>query len=136
MATMKRRCLPELQRVFKQFPAVAILGARQVGKSTLLRQMLPQPKLFDLARVADFELMHHDIDSFLDQQEHPVIFDEAQLIPALFAALCHQIDKNNQKPGEYLLSGSSSPLLLKQIHPSLAGRIAICELGSWPSITA
>jgi len=60
-----------------------------------------------------------------------VVFDESQLLPSLFPALRVKIDSNRSKMGQFLLSGSSSPELLKNITESLAGRVAIVELSGF-----
>jgi predicted AAA+ superfamily ATPase len=115
------------------FPCVVIIGARQVGKSTFLRQLLPCASTYDLEDYDDFQLINENPEFFLSQVTTPVIIDEAQLSPNLFKALRVAIDKDRKTNGKFLLSGSSSPHLLKNISESLAGRVAIVELAglSW-----
>ncbi len=129
MTGIKRDALSAVSRLLEQFPVVAVVGARQVGKTTLLKQLMPKALFFDLEKRADFELISRDPDFFLSQQNTPIVIDEAQSLPSLFSAFRVAVDDRRDQPGRFLISGSSSPELLKHIHESLAGRIAIYELG-------
>lgn len=128
MTDKKRSAIEAIHYLLRQFPCVAVLGARQVGKTTLLRQLLPNAAWFDLENSADFDRITHDPLFFLSEVEAPVIFDEAQLCPDLFKALRVKIDDNRKRNGQYLISGSSSPELLRSISETLAGRVAIYVL--------
>jgi len=114
----------------ESYPAVVLIGARQVGKSTLLKQLFPEAKLFDLEDEQDFLLVENDSAIVFKDNSKPILFDEAQLSNKLFKALRVEIDKT-KKNGQFLLSGSSSPELLSNICESLAGRIAIVEIPSF-----
>ena len=131
MHGVKREILPNLQILLTLFPCVAVLGARQVGKSTLLKQALPNAPYFDLEKQSDYDLIERDPEFFLSENPCPLVIDEAQHLPDLFKALRVRIDQNRKQNGQYLISGSSSPDLLKQASESLAGRIAIIELGTF-----
>ena len=113
------------------FPAVAVLGARQVGKTTLLKTLLPDANFFDLERRNDFQRVSDDPELIFREAEGPFVFDEAQLAPSLFNALRVEIDGHRERKGRFLLSGSSSPQLLHRITETLAGRCAIVELGTF-----
>lgn len=113
------------------FPCVAIIGARQVGKSTLMHQLFPNAPFFDLEKESDFLRISRDTEFFLQDNPTPLCIDEAQFCPQLFEAMRVKIDENRNQPGQYLLSGSSSPELLSNISESLAGRVAIVELGTF-----
>ena len=113
------------------FPAVAILGARQVGKTTLAKSL--QTKLAGESLYLDMEL-----ESDLNRLEHPEIFfeqnrdkcvilDEVQRKPELFPILRGVIDKN-RNPGRFILLGSANPHVLKLSSETLAGRISYLEL--------
>lgn len=136
MSYKKRTVTDSIYYLLQHFPAVVVLGARQVGKSTLIRHLLPEAPFFDLERDSDFLRVNDDPGLLLQEIDRPVIFDEAQLSPALFRALRVSIDQQRDQPGQFLLSGSSSPQLLKQISETLAGRVAIVELDplSWHEI--
>ena len=125
---------PLLRRRLEQFPAVALLGPRQVGKTTLALQLAATtPSLYldleasaDLARISEPSL-------FLQRHaDKLVILDEVQRLPGLFAELRGLIDagrRQGQANGRFLLLGSASVELIRQSSESLAGRIAILELG-------
>lgn len=127
---INRRLLPDVMCALAEFPAVALLGPRQAGKTTLARIIadmqqgairLDLERPSDLAKLADPEL-------FLARQgDRLVILDEIQRQPELFAVLRALID-DNRRPGRFLLLGSASPQLLRQASESLAGRIAFREL--------
>ncbi len=131
MTGVKRNLYESIRYMLSHFPCVAIIGARQVGKSTLMRQLLPHASFFDLERESDFARIHRDTEFFLRDNPTPLCIDEAQLCPQLFEAMRVKIDENRKQPGQYLLSGSSSPELLNNISESLAGRVAIVELGTF-----
>ncbi len=112
---------------------MVVLGACQVGKSTLIKQVLPEAAFFDLEKDSDYRRISDDAQLLLQEVSKPIIFDEAQLSPSLFNAIRVNIDENRSQNGQFLLSGSSSPHLLKYISESLAGSVAIVELNpfSW-----
>jgi len=117
-----------IKYLLQHFPCVAILGARQVGKTTLLKQIFPESPFFDLEKQADYQRIQADPDFFFSQYSEPIIIDESQILPNIFSALRVAIDNKRAVNGRYLISGSSSPELLRHINESLAGRIAIFHL--------
>ena len=127
---LNRRLYPNIEHALGQFPAVALLGPRQAGKTTLARTIaatragslyLDLERPSDLAKLADPEL-------FLSRHaDHLVVLDEIQRCPELFSILRALID-DNRHPRRFLLLGSASPQLLKQASESLAGRISFHEL--------
>ncbi len=117
--------------LMKQFPAVALVGARQAGKTTLARKLAAKlgtkSVIFDLEKKSDL-LRLSDPEAALEEHDNKcVIIDEAQTMPALYTALRPIIDRR-RKPGRFLLLGSVSPHIIKGISESLAGRIAYAEL--------
>lgn len=128
MSYMRRDIEQSIHYLLQHFPAIVVLGARQVGKSTLLRHVLPDAAFFDLERDSDFQRVNDDPALLLQETSRPVIFDEAQLSVSLFRALRVAIDQQRDKSGQFLISGSSSPHLLRHISETLAGRVAILEL--------
>lgn len=115
-----------LKALLRQFPAVAILGARQVGKSTLARTALRGFRLLDLEDEGDYQQLASDPAFVLAQQRH-VAIDEAQRLPGLFPVLRSFLDRHPRH--QIVLLGSASPSLVRQISESLAGRLGILELG-------
>lgn len=118
----------------QQFPAVALLGPRQVGKTTLA---FAQKVLFPDALYLDLELPSaqrrlDDPEAFLmAHADQLVILDEVQRMPELFGVLRGVIDQRRrmgQASGQFLLLGSASGVLLQQSSESLAGRVAYLEL--------
>ena len=114
-----------------RFPAVALLGPRQAGKTTLARiiaRRVPGSVYLDLERHADLAKLG-DAELFLSRlADRLVVLDEIQRLPELFPQLRSLIDRA-RRPGRFLLLGSASPALLRQASESLAGRIIFHELG-------
>ena len=128
---ISRTLQKDVIRYLSLFPVVAILGARQVGKTTLARYV--QKNFFQQARYFDLELpsdLHklEEPEIFLAQfSDHLIILDEIQRKPELFPLLRALVDKD-RRPGRFLILGSASPDLIKQSSETLAGRIAYLEL--------
>lgn len=124
-----RLAAARLRHLARRFPAVAILGARQVGKTTLARGAFPDLPYRDLEDPRTAQL-------FRDDPRHALaaggpgglVLDEVQRVPALFGALRGAIDADRDRAGRFLLLGSAQPGLVRGIAESLAGRIAVVEL--------
>ena len=110
----------------RRFPAVAILGPRQIGKSTLARIAFPGWDTLDLERRDDHERLARDPAFVLAQSERWVI-DEAQRLPELFPVLRAHLDGARRR--RVILLGSASPLLVRRLSESLTGRLFPFELG-------
>lgn len=128
---MNRNLSYKIHSLLTMFPAVALLGSRQSGKTTLCKQMFPDWNYVDLEKHSDFNRVSHDVEFFFEQNSKNLILDEAQLYPKLFEQLRCVIDDARDIKGRFLITGSSSPELLKNISESLAGRVAIIELGTF-----
>ena len=128
-----RRLANELEAALRQFPAVALLGPRQVGKTTLARRFSPgrDTDYLDLENPVDLDKLQ-DIHGYLATQANKlVMIDEVQRMPGLFQALRGIIDERvlaGQHAGHFLLLGSASIDLLRQSSETLAGRIVYLEL--------
>lgn len=134
---MKRAVAGLLAEYLDTFPCVAILGARQTGKTTLLQMAAKGWRMVDLERAADQALVARDPDTFLRLNPRRLAIDEAQQLPSLFPALRVAIDSRRSEKGRFIITGSSSPALLASIAESLAGRVGIIELAplSWAEVT-
>jgi predicted AAA+ superfamily ATPase len=114
-----------------------LLGVRQCGKTTLLKTLPKTWKIFDLDRRADAEIISRDPDTFFRLHPRQVALDEVQGRPEVFAALRVAIDEHRSEKGRFVITGSSSPALLRSTSESLAGRVGIIEMAplSWPEVT-
>ena len=133
--SVRRNLRDELTKDLTIFPAVVLLGPRQVGKSTLAKELgsaIPGSLYLDLESPADLRKLT-DPELFLDfQKEHLVIIDEVQTKPELFPILRSVIDRY-RRPGRFLLLGSASQTLVNRSAESLAGRVGYWELTPfWP----
>ena len=124
----KRFVQDKINTLLKSFPAVAILGVRQCGKSTLAKMLRPKWSYFDLENPNHFEQISNDPILFFRENIQHLILDEAQQSPEIFKVLRGIIDANRNQNNRFILTGSASFELLKNISESLAGRIAIIEL--------
>ena len=118
-----------LVRALARAPAVALLGPRQCGKSTLAREFLRQRSsvYLDLQSRVDRNKLNEPELFFEQHQNELVCLDEIQLLPEFFSFLRSEIDAN-RRPGRFLVLGSASRDLIRQSNESLAGRIAYLEL--------
>lgn len=138
--TIQRSKEATVIELLTDFPVVALTGARQVGKTTLAKQ---------IAKKSDKKILHLDLESPRDEgkltepelfferfYDHLIIIDEIQRRPDLFPILRAVIDRD-RRPGRFLLLGSASPVLIKESSESLAGRITYEELPpfTWPEIS-
>ena len=124
----RKNLINSITYCMQEFPIVALLGARQVGKSTLLGKVCPLGHFFDLEDPKDLMRIQADPALLFKEVSPPYIFDEAQLYPELFNAIRVEVDRQREVNGRFLLSGSSSPELLRNLSESLAGRMAIVEV--------
>lgn len=119
-----------IERLLKQNPVVALLGARQVGKTTLAREIAKARSgpttFFDLERSRDVARLA-DPDLALARLRGLVVLDEIQRRPDVFPTL-RVLSDRPRKPARFLVLGSASPDLLRQSSETLAGRIAYREL--------
>lgn len=138
-----RQIAVELEVYLQEFPAVAILGPRQVGKTTLAHQLIA-PRKPDLVGQTTLPALYLDLENpgdlaqlsdpnafFAAHANQLVILDEVQRMPGLFAVLRGIIDQRRRMgavSGQFLLLGSASMELLAQSSESLAGRLAYVEL--------
>lgn len=130
MTGLNRLIQEKAELLLKHFPILMILGARQVGKTTLAKQLRPEWNYIDLEKPHDIQLIQADPEFFFSRHPEHLILDEAQELPVLFKILRGVVDQDRAQKGRFIITGSSSPELLKQSAETLAGRIAIIELGT------
>jgi predicted AAA+ superfamily ATPase len=125
----RRLATTRLQSLAAHFPAVLILGARQVGKTTLARTAFRGVPYVDLEDPRTRALFLDDPAFQIEARAKPaVILDEAQLVPEVFAALRGIIDARRRAMGRFILLGSAQPALVRGVSESLAGRVGILDL--------
>jgi predicted AAA+ superfamily ATPase len=124
---IKRVLHDRLQAAARQMPAVAVLGPRQSGKTTLCRAAFPEHDYVSLEAHDVREFAGSDPRGFLATHGTGVILDEVQRTPELFSYLQGEIDKDGT-PGRFILTGSQHFGLNEAITQSLAGRVALLRL--------
>lgn len=126
---IKRKISLEFEEYLQLFPATGIIGPRQVGKTTLARQMAGSGDFLylDLESPTDRDKLEDPV-YFLSQfSDRCVILDEIQFMPQLFSALRGIIDAD-RRPGRFIILGSASPHIIRNSADTLAGRIGYLEL--------
>jgi predicted AAA+ superfamily ATPase len=125
----RRLATTRLHALAERFPAVLILGARQVGKTTLARTAFRGVPYVDLEDPRTRALFRDDPAFQIEQHARPsLILDEAQFVPELFATLRGIIDARRRAMGRFILLGSARPALMRGVSESLAGRAGILDL--------
>ncbi len=132
---IKREAKQDIAKLLEEFPAVGVLGPRQVGKTTLAEELAarinPEPIYLDLESPKDYAKLSEPESYFETHKGKLIILDEIQRAPELFQILRGVIDRRRregQRTGQFLILGSASLDLLKQSSETLAGRIAYKEL--------
>jgi predicted AAA+ superfamily ATPase len=122
---IKRLITKNIVSRLKSYPAVAILGPRQVGKTTLAKTL--SKTYYDLE--LEQERLRLDIQwNNVIKSKEVIIFDEAQNYPEIFPRMRNAIDTERKRNGRFLILGSVSPGLMQGVSEFLTGRIALCEL--------
>jgi predicted AAA+ superfamily ATPase len=120
-----------------QFPGVLVLGARQVGKTTLARATFPDLPYSDLEEPGTRARFEEDPVFQIEHRAQPgLILDEAQSVPGIFPALRGIIDRDRSRNGRFVLLGSAQPSLVRQVSESLAGRMGILDLDPLTALEA
>lgn len=131
MADKKRNLETKINHLMDYFPVVIILGVRQCGKTTLAKMLRPEWQYFDLERSRDYDFVTRDFEFFIKEHPHSIIIDEAQRYPTLFQELRGVVDRDRKNKNRFLLTGSSSFDMIKNVSESLAGRVGLVELGTF-----
>lgn len=131
MSGVKRNVYDKCLNLLRQFPVLAIVGARQSGRTFLSKQLKPGWKYVDMEDPETYEMISSDPKFYLSKYSKDLIIDEAQLSSKLFNVLRGVIDKDRKQNGRFIITGSSGPELLTNISESLAGRVAVVELNTF-----
>jgi hypothetical protein len=116
-----------LQELFRYFPVVCVVGARQVGKTTLVQCAFPEIPSVTFDPSTDIGSARSDPDLFLQTHPAPHFLDEIQFVPPLLSSMKRLVDRG-KRSGMYLLSGSQQFSVLHKLAESMAGRVAFLEL--------
>lgn len=126
----QREAAAKVRELSAQFPCVLVTGARQVGKSTMLKAMMPEGmRYITLDDYRIVEQAQSDPIGLLEAYGTPLCIDEIQYAPQLLRAIKMKVDAE-KKPGMYWLTGSQRFRMMKGVSESLVGRIGILELQS------
>ena len=134
MHNMTNDLLPRLltgavERISRSMPVVVITGARQTGKSTLVRRLLPGDRAYYSLDELDVRAQAERHPDDLVERSRTLVLDEVQRVPDLLLAVKRAVDRD-RRPGRYVLTGSANLLLMRSVSESLAGRAAYLNL--WP----
>ena len=115
-----------IQEATQYFPVISVVGPRQSGKTTLIKNLFPDLTYYSLENLGTREFASNDPIAFLNGHEEGMILDEAHNVPELFSYIQGIVDEN---PGKrFILSGSSQFSVMRRVSQSLAGRTAVFEL--------
>ena len=130
MAYIKRDIEDKIISLSKEYSCILITGPRQVGKTTVLRQLMDNNREYvTLDDLDERSLAKRDPAMFLQIHSTPIMIDEVQYAPELFSYIKMEIDKGAE-PGTYWLTGSQAFKLMELAQESLAGRVAILHMSS------
>lgn len=127
MTYIKRSAQEVIEKQEKLFKAILVTGARQVGKTTMLKNMKPDINYITLDDLLLNQAAIEDPDLFIKSNKPPIIIDEIQYAPDLLRYIKIAVD-NSEKKAMYYLTGSQQFNLMKNVSESLAGRIGIINL--------
>lgn len=128
MRYVSRELERQVLRAIKGFPAIVLTGPRRAGKTSLLRRLFPKASYFLLEDPDIVARLRTDPQGFLDAVKTPVILDEVQNVPEVFAFVRTRIDREPRRVGQWLLTGSQEAPLMQGVSESMAGRAAVFQL--------
>jgi predicted AAA+ superfamily ATPase len=135
---IERAAIPLVRRRAAQRPVLVVTGARQVGKTSLVRAAFPDHAYVTLDLPSEAALADRDPATFFQRYPPPVIVDEVQYAPGLFRHLKAAVDAARERNGQFILTGSQKLQLMASVSESLAGRADLIELEglTWAEIQA
>lgn len=131
MSYIKRNLEKVVRQTTKEYPVLLVTGPRQVGKTTMLQKLMEgtNRSYVTLDDLTERALAKSDPELFLQLHKPPVLIDEVQYAPELFAYIKVYVDQNHE-PGAFWLTGSQVFKLMRGVQESLAGRVAVLSLTS------
>jgi uncharacterized protein len=111
----------------EKMPVICITGPRQSGKTTLVRNLFPTFRYYNLEFPQHRELAQNDAVSLLSEWNSGIIIDEVQRVPEILSTIQFFADQN-QNPGKIIITGSQNLLLMQSVSQTLAGRVALFNL--------
>lgn len=124
---INRSLSKKLKHLASKFPVVSVLGPRQSGKTTLVRDVFSKMDYVSLEDLDNREFAIKDPRGFLSTYSNGAVIDEAQRAPDIFSYIQTEVDKSQKAP-RFILTGSQNILLHEHISQTLAGRVAILKL--------
>ena len=128
MQHVPRHLAQSVLKAARHFPALVLTGPRRAGKTWLLRRLFPNAGYFLLEDPDIVARLRADPHGFLDAVKTPVILDEVQNVPEVFALVRARIDREPRRTGRWLLTGSQEAPLMRGVSESMAGRAAVLQL--------
>jgi predicted AAA+ superfamily ATPase len=128
MNYLKRELQAKFELALTQYPVVTIMGPRQSGKTTLVKQTLPHLFYVNLEDPVTRQMISEDFRAFFNQHTEGLILDEIQRMPELLSYIQVLVDQKPERTGLFILTGSHQMELHEAISQSLAGRTAILTL--------
>lgn len=125
---IERAISDSIRKSAMQAPVVTVMGPRQAGKTTLVRNLFPDYTYVNLEDKATREMAENDYIGFFSKYSEPMIIDEIQRAPELLSAIQVKVDENRRKNGRFVITGSHQPRLREAVAQSLAGRTTIHTL--------
>ena len=121
---------PVLQQRMQTRPVVVLTGARQTGKTALVRRLFPQHAYVSLDLPSEAEQAEREPAQFLERHPPPLVVDEVQYAPKLLRHLKRAVDARRDMPGQFLLTGSQPFEVMAGVTESLAGRAGVLQLAT------
>lgn len=118
-----------LQKEAATRPAIVLTGARQTGKTSLVRRLFPEHHYVSLDLPSEAAQAEADPKAFLARHAAPLLVDEVQYAPTLLRHLKTEVDRHRLRYGQFILTGSQPFELMQGVSETLAGRAAILKLG-------
>lgn len=125
---IKRDFKQDLINLATSRPVLVLTGARQTGKTSLIKHCFPDWNFVSLDLPSDAQHAELDPQSFLTHHPRPLVIDEVQYAPGIFRHIKRVVDEQRMQPGQFILTGSQKFTLMKEVSDSLAGRAALLEL--------